>query len=338
MTTYSKETALYDTGAIANGIGAAGETATKYLTTITGTNGISVHDANDNKNFVNMNSTDGVTIYRDINGVATDVANFGETARIGIDEYARVEIGATSLEAYNSSNTKYFDVSENGVSIANGKITMDSAKFVVGNSGWSSSVGHEYDGFAVKGKSGSAPVLSGISLTLTGGSYYINNSNFEQHFVDGRALKYITLRIDTNKGVGRFFRLFDYGVNKTQTVTIGGSSISILYSDNAKFTFTLPSGVTISNVFCSQEMLMVDRIGVMIGEDLTSESIGNGLVIGTSNVDVDDAFFVIGNGGYNYRNNALEVAYDGNIRMDIRTQEDLYTAISDLGWTSAVIA
>lgn len=92
MTTYSKETALYDTGAISTGITNAEKTATNYLTTISGTTGISVHDANDEKNFVNMNATDGVTIYRNIDGTATDVANFGEYVRVGKSGESKIEL------------------------------------------------------------------------------------------------------------------------------------------------------------------------------------------------------------------------------------------------------
>lgn len=106
MPTYTKETALYDTGAIKNGIDGAAETASKYLTVISGTTGISVHDENDNKNFVNMNATNGVTIYRDIDGTATDVANFGEIARIGKSGGAHSIIDADGLRVYAGDGTR----------------------------------------------------------------------------------------------------------------------------------------------------------------------------------------------------------------------------------------
>ena len=70
---------------ILNDISNAATTASNYISNISGISGISVHNINDEKNFVNMNSTDGVTIYRNINNVATDVARFGETVRVGKD-------------------------------------------------------------------------------------------------------------------------------------------------------------------------------------------------------------------------------------------------------------
>ena len=115
MTTYSKETALYDTGAIKNGIDEAATTATNYLTTISGTTGISVHTANDEKNFVNMNSTDGVTIYRNIDGTATDVANFGEKIRVGKEDDGNIYISSDGMRGRSSSET-LFEIVENGAS------------------------------------------------------------------------------------------------------------------------------------------------------------------------------------------------------------------------------
>ena len=57
MATYTKETALYDTGAIANDIANAGTTATSYITRVDATNGIRVHDLNESTDFVQVNSS-----------------------------------------------------------------------------------------------------------------------------------------------------------------------------------------------------------------------------------------------------------------------------------------
>lgn len=56
MATYSKETALYDTGAIANGISAAGQTATSYITNVSG-GGIMVHPSDDSTSGWKISST-----------------------------------------------------------------------------------------------------------------------------------------------------------------------------------------------------------------------------------------------------------------------------------------
>lgn len=57
-------------------------------------------------------SSDGMYIYDD-HGVM--VAEFGSTARIGKSNSSRFVTNASSLEAYNSSNQKYFEVSANGI-------------------------------------------------------------------------------------------------------------------------------------------------------------------------------------------------------------------------------
>ena len=78
LATYTKETALYDPGAVGGAINDAGSKATNYLTNITG-GGVYVHSAETEANGVRI--TDSVDIIR--NGES--VANFGEdgTSRVG---------------------------------------------------------------------------------------------------------------------------------------------------------------------------------------------------------------------------------------------------------------
>lgn len=54
----------------------------------------------------------GLTAY---DATETDVANFGATARVGKSNSSRFLMNADSLQAYNSSNTKYFEVSASGL-------------------------------------------------------------------------------------------------------------------------------------------------------------------------------------------------------------------------------
>ena len=104
MAVYTKETALYDTGKIGNDINAAGQTATNYITNISGVNGISVHDTNDTSNFVNMNS-EGVNVYQG----GTDVASFGLTTRIGTTTDASITIDNSSIVGVGEDNKKFFN-------------------------------------------------------------------------------------------------------------------------------------------------------------------------------------------------------------------------------------
>ena len=70
MTTYSKETALYNAGAIASDINEAGTKASKYITSI-GDYGIKVHPYNDTTstedlyNYAKIDSS-GMEIYKNI--------------------------------------------------------------------------------------------------------------------------------------------------------------------------------------------------------------------------------------------------------------------------------
>lgn len=108
MATYTKETALYDTGAIAEDIGAAGETASKYITTVTG-GGIKVHPENNTTDYVQI---DGDSL--DIYSGGQDVASYGAVSRIGSADESHINISGNSISAIASSGNEYFNVSENG--------------------------------------------------------------------------------------------------------------------------------------------------------------------------------------------------------------------------------
>ena len=91
-----------------NTISDAAKTATNYLTTITGTSGISVHDANDTNNYVNISSS-GVDVYKG----GSSVAFFGETARVGKSSGAsHVDIDYHSLQLINKEGNPYFYISD----------------------------------------------------------------------------------------------------------------------------------------------------------------------------------------------------------------------------------
>lgn len=104
MTTYSKETALYDTGAIATDITEASQTADRYITYVDAATGIQVHNAEDDDNYVQINS-DGMEVYRDDASVAT----FGTEARIGpLNDAEKVVIGSGGVSMYTADNAEYF--------------------------------------------------------------------------------------------------------------------------------------------------------------------------------------------------------------------------------------
>lgn len=86
--------------AIATAKADAEKVATNYLTTISGTTGISVHSANDTSNFANVNSS-GMTVYKG----GTKVATFGDTATIGKANSTNTVIDSSGF-AINSGSTE----------------------------------------------------------------------------------------------------------------------------------------------------------------------------------------------------------------------------------------
>lgn len=92
----------------------AAKTATNYLTTITGTTGISVHDSGDTSNFVNMNSN-GVFVYKG----GTQRAQFADTTIIGkpyvsgaTDNESRIEMDYHSFKLTDREGSDYVYLSD----------------------------------------------------------------------------------------------------------------------------------------------------------------------------------------------------------------------------------
>lgn len=97
MATYTKETALYDTGAIASDIEEAGKTADRYITAVD-QSGIKVHAQNNpNINYSKIDAN-GLEVFKGTTTAnSTSVAKFGDTARVGKANYGHVEIDDTGM-------------------------------------------------------------------------------------------------------------------------------------------------------------------------------------------------------------------------------------------------
>lgn len=140
MATYTKETALYDTGKIGTDITEAGQTASKYITAVD-QNGIKVHAENGaNINYSKIDAN-GLEVFK---GTTTanskSVAKFGSTVRIGKTDEAHIEQTSAGLDFIDSSgiiqasmtaNNGTFELTDNvtahkislgaGMTIANGE-------------------------------------------------------------------------------------------------------------------------------------------------------------------------------------------------------------------------
>lgn len=97
----------------ASDIDDAAETATTYITHIDD-NGIRIHPSSTENNSVVINS-DGMEVFKGGTTAAYSVAKYGDTARIGKSDSSRFLMNADSLEGYNSSNKRYFQVSASGL-------------------------------------------------------------------------------------------------------------------------------------------------------------------------------------------------------------------------------
>ena len=119
MTTYTKETALYDTGAIANDIQDAGAQVSKYITSI-GDEGIKVHPYNatagqaDTDNYAKIDA-DGMEIWQKPTGASASVkvAEFGASgAQIGEDNKSHLVMDYHSLQLKDRENDYYLYISD----------------------------------------------------------------------------------------------------------------------------------------------------------------------------------------------------------------------------------
>lgn len=110
----AREVALYNQGGIQNGIDGAedraSKVATSFITRVSESEGIKVHNADDLTDYIQINSN-GVDLVND----NVSIANFGESARVGKTDSSRFVMNADSLEAYDDNNSKYFEVSANGM-------------------------------------------------------------------------------------------------------------------------------------------------------------------------------------------------------------------------------
>ena len=137
MTTYSKETALYNSGAIASDINEAGTKASKYITSI-GDYGIKVHPYNDTTrtedlyNYAKIDSS-GMEIYKNIDDSPVKVASFGENVQIGMsgEGNSRMFLAPDSLQLISPSQVETLSISNSGHT-ASQTILVDRFNYDVG--------------------------------------------------------------------------------------------------------------------------------------------------------------------------------------------------------------
>lgn len=104
----------FDGGAVGGGTEVQTRTVdpSKYITKISDT-GITIHPEvwNNESSYIQLDGT-GMELF---DNSSNSIAQYGRTARIGFSNSSRFLMNSDSLQAYNSSNAKYFEVSENGL-------------------------------------------------------------------------------------------------------------------------------------------------------------------------------------------------------------------------------
>lgn len=61
--------------------------------------------------------TQGIHLYKIINNSITNIADFGDTIKIGIDNKQRIEINSTGFKGYDENNTSLLNISQNYISL-----------------------------------------------------------------------------------------------------------------------------------------------------------------------------------------------------------------------------
>ena len=105
------------------GIANAANVAANYITDISDSNGVQIKSSLDSNNKVQIKS-DGMHVYQNINNTSTEVALFGNTARIGKQNDTRFEVNSDNLSAYSGTN-KYFKVSPTGIGFGDNQQVLE---------------------------------------------------------------------------------------------------------------------------------------------------------------------------------------------------------------------
>ena len=213
MTTYTKETALYDTGAIAGDIQEAGAQVSKYITAI-GDEGIKVHpyDATqgqaDTDNYAKIDS-DGMEIWQKPTGVSASVkvANFGASgAQIGQAGKPRITLNDSQIDIYDDSSTPRITVKTDGLYFWR---NQGSLLFLNAGEAWNDVClnGNQYCG-AVLGMPKDEILASG---TTSGAHVAVTPKN-----VSGRE-PYVRFMLKTSDLDDEYYSVLKYGMHQETT-------------------------------------------------------------------------------------------------------------------------
>ena len=280
MPTYSKETALYNTGAIADGINEAGQTAESYITTVSG-GGIMVHPAGDATSGWKIADAlellkGGMTFIKAwLSGTAP---NQTPTIQIGSDDGAHTVIDEDSFSLKNAEQVTMFECESSDV-VSEVTVTDNVGKSVVG----SGEVSHTLSGNPVSGTTITVNcfgTVGSVYATFTAGTSGSDSS-----------LSGITITYDGDKTIiASFSSANQQGTFASVEYTVEMHEPAMAFGTNRGD---------------------LHGFSASIGEGLVTGS-RHQLVIGRYNAQSDKAF-VIGNGTALHPNDVFWVDWNGNV-------------------------
>ena len=245
----AREVALYNQGGIKNGIDSAedraSKVATSFITRVSESEGIKVHNADDLTDYIQINSN-GVDLVND----NVSIANFGESARVGKVTSSRFMVNADSLEAYDDSNNKYFEISASGMTY--GPNTVASTGYADGKASAAQAAAISTAASDATTKANAAAQTATNFITTDSTGIKVHNTNDSSNYTHiGSA------GMDVYKGgdrVARFGSTIVLGDESAEHLYVGSdgllfsdddtSVLGVAVDDSATFIFT-PSDITL---------------------------------------------------------------------------------------------
>lgn len=301
MTTYSAEVNIYNPEAIADAVDEAGETASTYITEITG-GGIQVHPASNTVDYTQVDA-DGVHLYKG----GESVADFGEVVRIGKDGTSTMSIDSDQITMLDEENNTTFSINKTEVYSKSGyeqaiSGTANSSTFVIPSD---------------KTPVASSEITVIVSVIVSGAG----TAKTTHVFTAGTA--------GTSSATGSMTSSVTYDGNRTFRATPRTSSLTVSQITASWYytetTVGLVESNVVSNSGCTQ-----------LGNGTVAGSVSQ-TALGKYNVkdSQEDYAFIIGNGtSDSARSNAFAVDWDGYIYPMAEKMADWVTEQGTSGiWT-----
>lgn len=308
MPTYTKETALYDTGAIKNGIDGAANTAKSYITNVSN-DGVFVHEYSSSDVQPTTTGANGVHISDDVDIIRNGevVASYGEAAVIGKETgESRVLIDYHSLQLVDKDDRPTFVVQDlrdaDGEAQIHQRFEVDYIR---------SQFFLDFD--SPDGSDFTATVFDADGADVTG-NYSVSKTfgliSTSPYLAAGYALEVDYITTSENA------KAFTFGRRLGET---GGKS-SVLGSGEASGAYSFSAGdinyaTGDMSIAMGERSRATGRNSIAIGHGVKSKN-QDGVVIGRYNNNQTGTAFEIGNGTSDSApSNAFTVDWNGNVEV-----------------------